>query len=61
MYIVNSQRENSNSEGDFVLKKPVLNVRISDIQKYIWLRFGINNSINKHLRLIIPYTHKTTF
>ena len=29
-------------------------LKISSIQKLIWLRFGMTNSINKHLRLKLP-------
>ena len=29
--------------------------------KIIWLGFGITNSINRHLRLKIPYTNNTNF
>ena len=48
---MNSQRENTNPKGDFVLKNRfetfVLN--ISGIQKYILLRFGMTNSIKNSL------------
>ena len=39
----------------------MLILNISVIQKYIRLRFGTTNSINKHYRIKIPYTHNTNF
>ena len=48
---VNSQRENTNSIGDFVLRNrfETFVLKISGLQ----LRFGMTNSINKHLRFRI--------
>ena len=56
---VNSQLENTYSKGDFVLKDrfKTFVVKILSIEKY--LRFGMKNSINKHLRLKIHYTQHT--
>ena len=60
---VNSQCENTNSKGDFVLKNrfETYVLKTSGIQISILLRFGVTNSINKHLLLYISYTHKTNF
>ena len=53
---VNSEPEHKN-EWQFCTQNPVLKVRVKDsIQKLIELRFGLTNSINKHLRLYFP-TH----
>ena len=52
---LNSQRDDSNSKGDFVLKKQFKTFTKID------LRFGMTNSINKHLRLKIPYINNTNF
>ena len=43
------QHENTNSKGDFYSKITLFVLQFSDIQKYIWLRFGMTNSINKYL------------
>ena len=50
---LNSQKENTNSEGAFVLKNrfKILAFKISGIPKLIWLTFGITNLVDNYLRL----------
>ena len=49
---VNSQHDSTNSKGDFVLINPIKCL----FQRH---RFGMTNSINKHLSLEIPSPHTT--
>ena len=61
---MNSQHQNANLKGDFVFKKPGLNIHFKDFC-YIKInpthRFGMISSINKHERLDIASTHNAYF
>ena len=48
--LVNSQHKNTNSKDDSVHRNWVktFGLKFFSIQKYIKLRFGMKNSINKH-------------
>ena len=51
--------ENSQQKKTNLYSKTGLKRLFFGVQKYIWLRFGMTNSINNHLRLKIPYPLKT--
>ena len=60
---MNSKRKNTNSKVilySTIAFKCSFKRFLVNKQK-IWLRFGITNLIDKHLRLKIPYTHNTNF
>ena len=59
---VNSQHKNTDSKGDFILKTrfETFVLKFSSILKLIGLRYGMTNSINKHLRLVV-HSNNTHF